>query len=322
MDRKLLRSQLKHTLESTNFQNQGELYTGKVRDNYIREDNTIMMVTSDRISAFDRVLGTIPFKGQCLVEIANWWFGETADIIANHVKSRPHPNVWEVRKCDPIPVEMVVRGYLTGVTSTFAWSAYEKGDRNFCGNELPDGMIKNQAFDEPIITPSTKAEQGAHDESVSPDELFKREIIDPDLYELLANYSMRLYNRGVERAAEKGMIFVDTKYEFGIYDGKIMLMDEVNTPDSSRYWIAESYQNRFEQGKEPIKLDKEFLREWLANQGFTGDGDAPKLTDKVRIDVAEKYITLAEKFIGEPLKLDVGSTFDSIKSVVDPFDTF
>ena len=160
------------------------------------------------------------------------------------------------------------------------------------------------------------------DESVSPDELFKREIIDPDLYELLANYSMRLYNRGVERAAEKGMIFVDTKYEFGIYDGKIMLMDEVNTPDSSRYWIAESYQNRFEQGKEPIKLDKEFLREWLANQGFTGDGDAPKLTDKVRIDVAEKYITLAEKFIGEPLKLDVGSTFDSIKSVVDPFDTF
>ena len=144
--------------------------------------------------------------------------------------------------------------------------------------------------------------------------IFRAIKIDPDLYELLANYSLRLYNRGVELAAEKGMIFVDTKYEFGIYNGKIMLMDEVNTPDSSRYWIAESYPELFEQGKEPIKLDKEFLREWLANQGFTGDGDAPKLTDKIRIDIAEKYITLAEKFIGEPLKLDVGSTFDSIKS--------
>ena len=322
MDRKLLRAQLKHTLEGTDFQNQGELYVGKVRDNYIREDDTILMITTDRISAFDKVLGTIPFKGHCLVSLADWWFGETADIIANHVKSRPHPNIWDVRKCAPIPIEMVVRGYLTGVTSTSAWSAYEKGIRNFCGVELPDGMVKNQPFDEPIITPSTKAKQGAHDESVSPEELFKRGIIDPDLYELLANYSIRLYNRGVKLASEKGMIFVDTKYEFGIYNGKIMLMDEVNTPDSSRYWMADSYHSRFEEGKEPIKLDKEFLREWLVNQGFTGKGTPPKLTDKIRIDVAEKYITLTEKFLGEPLKLDVGSTFNSIKSVVDPFDTF
>ena len=267
MDRDLIKQQLKHTLEETNFDDQGELYRGKVRDNYINED-TITMVTTDRISAFDRVLGTVPFKGQALVELADWWFGETADIVANHVMRRPHPNVWTVRRCDPIQVEMVVRGYITGVTSTSAWTAYERGDRNFCGNELPDGMRKNEKLPEPIITPSTKAAKGDHDESVPPSELYKRGVVDPGLYKELARISMRLYERGVARDAAHGLIIVDTKYEFGISNGKIMLMDEVNTPDSSRYWISEDYEKRFENNEEPRKLDKEYVRTWLADQGF------------------------------------------------------
>jgi len=297
MDRDLLKQQLKYTLEGTNFDDQGELYRGKVRDNYVNED-TITMVTTDRISAFDRVLGTVPFKGQALVELADWWFGETADIVANHVMRRPHPNVWTVRRCDPIQVEMVVRGYITGVTSTSAWTAYQKGVRNFCGNELPDGMRKNEKLPEPIITPSTKAVQGEHDESVAPSELYKR---------------------GVSRAADKGLIFVDTKYEFGISKGKIMLMDEVNTPDSSRYWMADDYEKRFEKGEEPRKLDKEYVRTWLSEKGFTGDGKPPKLTDKLRVEAAARYMEVVESFTEEPMQLEVGPVDESIYSILNPF---
>ena len=318
MDRDLIKQQLEHALEGTNSDDQGELYKGKVRDNYINED-TITMVTTDRISAFDRVLGTVPFKGQALVELADWWFGETADIVANHIIKRPHPNVWKVKRCEPIQVEMVVRGYLTGVTSTSAWTAYQNGDRNFCGNEVPDGMRKNEAFPEPIITPSTKAAQGEHDESVAPSELYKRGVVDPGLYKELARISMKLYERGVARAADHGMIFVDTKYEFGISNGKIMLMDEVNTPDSSRYWIKDDYESRFEKGEEPRKLDKEYVRTWLSEQGFTGEGTPPKLTDDIRVEASARYMEVVEKFTGEPMQLDVGPVDESIYSILNPF---
>ena len=318
MDRDLIKQQLEYALEGTNFEDQGELYKGKVRDNYINEE-TITMVTTDRISAFDRVLGTVPFKGQALTELADWWFGETADIVANHIIKRPHPNVWKVKRCEPIQVEMVVRGYLTGVTSTSAWTAYQNGDRNFCGNELPDGMRKNEAFPEPIITPSTKAAQGEHDESVAPSELYKRGAVDPGLYKELARISMRLYERGVSRAADHGMIFVDTKYEFGISNGKIMLMDEVNTPDSSRYWMKDDYESRFEKGEEPRKLDKEYVRTWLSEQGFTGDGEPPKLTDDIRVEASARYMEVVEKFTGEPMQLDVGPVDKSIYSILNPF---
>jgi len=318
MDRDLIKQQLEYALEGTNFDDQGELYKGKVRDNYINED-TITMVTTDRISAFDKVLGTVPFKGQALVELADWWFGETADIVANHIIKRPHPNVWKVKKCEPIQVEMVVRGYLTGVTSTSAWTAYQKGDRNFCGNELPDGMRKNEKFPEAIITPSTKAAQGEHDESVPPSELYKRGVIDPGLYKELARISMRLYERGVSRAADHGMIFVDTKYEFGISKGKIMLMDEVNTPDSSRYWMKDDYEARFEKGEEPKKLDKEYVRTWLSEQGFTGKGKPPKLTDDIRVEASARYMEVVETFTKEPMPLDVGPVDESIYSILNPF---
>ena len=216
-------------------------------------------------------------------------------------------------------VEMVVRGYITGVTSTSAWTAYEKGDRNFCGNELPDGMRKNEKLPEPIITPSTKAVQGEHDESVTPSELYKRGVIDPALFKELSRISMRLYERGVSRAADKGLIFVDTKYEFGISKGKIMLMDEVNTPDSSRYWMADDYEKRFEKGEEPRKLDKEYVRTWLAEKGFTGDGKPPKLTDKLRVEAAARYMEVVESFTEEPMQLEVGPVDESIYSILNPF---
>ena len=318
MDRDILKQQLEYTLDKTNFDDQGELYRGKVRDNYINDD-IITMVTTDRISAFDRVLGTVPFKGQSLVELADWWFGETADIVANHVLRRPHPNVWKVRRCQPIQVEMVVRGYLAGVTSTSAWTAYKRGDREFCGNEMPDGMRKNEKFPEPILTPSTKAAQGDHDESVPPSELYKRKILEPGLYKELARIAMRLYERGVSRATDHGLIFVDTKYEFGISNGKIMLMDEVNTPDSSRYWMVDDYEARFEKEEEPRKLDKEYVRTWLVEQGFTGDGKPPKLTDELRIEAAARYMEVVENFTGEPMQLEVGPVDESIYSILNPF---
>ncbi len=318
MYRDILKQQLEYTLDKTNFEDQGELYRGKVRDNYINDD-TITMVTTDRISAFDRVLGTVPFKGQSLVELADWWFGETADIVANHVLRRPRPNVWNVRRCQPIQVEMVVRGYLTGVTSTSAWTAYKRGDREFCGNEMPDGMRKNEKFPEPILTPSTKAAQGDHDESVPPSELYKRKILEPGLYKELARIAMRLYERGVSRATDHGLIFVDTKYEFGISNGKIMLMDEVNTPDSSRYWMVDDYEARFEKEEEPRKLDKEYVRTWLVEQGFTGDGKPPKLTDELRIEAAARYMEVVENFTGEPMQLEVGPVDESIYSILNPF---
>ena len=311
MDRDLLKQQLKYTLEGTDFDDQGELYRGKVRDNYVNED-TITMVTTDRISAFDRVLGTVPFKGQALVELADWWFGETADIVANHVMRRPHPNVWTVRRCDPIQVEMVVRGYITGVTSTSAWTAYEKGDRNFCGNELPDGMRKNEKLPEPIITPSTKAVQGEHDESVTPSELYKRGVVDPALFKELSRISMRLYERGVSRAADKGLIFVDTKYEFGLVDGELIVIDEIHTPDSSRYWIESDYEDRFQQGVNQRMLDKENIRQWLIEKNFSGEGKPPALSDDIRTLLAKKYIELFEKLTGNTFVPSTGNVKDRI----------
>ena len=214
---------------------------------------------------------------------------------------------------------MVVRGYLTGITPTSIWTAYEKGDRNFCGNELPDGMRKHEKLPEPIITPSTKAAQGDHDESVAPEELFRRGAVDPGLYQELAKISMKLYRRGVKRAAEHGMIFVDTKYEFGISSGKIMLMDEVNTPDSSRYWMADDYEKRFEKGEEPRKFDKEYVRTWLAEQGFRGKGKPPALTDDLRVEAAARYIEVAETFTGEEMPLELGPAGGVIYQVLNPF---
>ncbi len=298
IDKEVILKQINNTLEKTNF-NFGKKYEGKVRDNYILDGKRIL-ITTDRISAFDRVLTTIPFKGQVLNQISEFWFNETKDIVQNHMLSVPDPNVTIARECRPLPVEMVVRAYLTGVTTTSAWYNYERGVRNFCGNELPEGMRKNQKFEKTIITPSTKAEKGGHDESVSSEEITKRGILEKGLYEEMAEASMNLFKKGSDLCAKNGLILVDTKYEFGLdKDGKLTVIDEMHTPDSSRFWYKETYEKLFAEKKEPKKLDKEYVRTWLANKGFIGEGEIPEIPDEVKAEAAERYIKAYELITGK-----------------------
>ncbi len=273
-----LLQQIPYTLNSTDFPQLGAKYEGKVRDNYTKGDRRIL-VASDRLSAFDRIITTIPFKGQVLNQITQFWFEKTKDIIGNHIIEFPDPNVVVAKECKPLMVEMVVRGYITGVTSTSAWYHYEKGVRNFCGNILPEGLRKNQKFEKPIITPSTKAEHGAHDESISPEEILKQGILTKDQWDFLSQAVLKLYQRGVEICAKQGIILVDTKYELGtLPTGEIVLIDEIHTPDSSRFWFANEYEKRLAAGEEQKKIDKEYLREWLAARRFRGERGGPPLT--------------------------------------------
>jgi len=306
----MLREQLKYTLEKTNF-NIGKKYEGKVRDNYILKDKRVI-ITTDRISAFDRVLCTIPFKGQVLNQTAAFWFEKTKHIAKNHVIEIPDPNVTIGKECVPLPVEMVVRGYLTGVTTTSAWYNYERGVRNFCGNKLPDGMAKNQKFTKPIITPSTKAEHGAHDESVSAEEILKRKLIDEKTYRKLEKAALELFDFGNKLVAKNNLILVDTKYEFGIIDDEVYLIDEIHTPDSSRFWIKDSYDELFRQGKEPQKLDKEYVRQFLANKGFVGDGPIPEIPDEIKVEAARRYITAYEMITGKQFEAENGDVLERI----------
>ena len=305
-------AQIPNCLMGTNFSNLGNRYEGKVRDNYTKGDRRIL-ITSDRLSAFDRVICTIPFKGQVLNQMARFWFEKTKDIIGNHVVEFPDPNVITGVECKPLPIEMVVRGYITGVTSTSAWFNYEKGVRDFCGNILPDGLKKNQKFDKPILTPSTKAAHGEHDESVSRDQILERTDLTLEQYDKIAEASLKLYQRGVEIAAKQGIILVDTKYEFGMTpNGEIVLIDEIHTPDSSRFWFADEYEKRFASGEEQKKIDKEYLREWLADRGFRGDGEIPEIPAEIKAETARRYIEAYELITGQKFEAQVGPVLDRV----------
>ena len=289
----VLRKQLEYVLHDTRF-DLGEKYEGKVRDNY-RLDGKRIIVTTDRISAFDRVLCALPFKGQVINQTAAFWFERTRHIIENHLIDVPDPNVLVARECRLIPVEMVVRGYLTGVTRTSPWTHYERGRRSVFGHDLPDGMKKNQPFAQPIITPSTKpAEKGAHDESIPAEEVLRRGLVDEPVYREMERAALALFAFGTELAAANNLILVDTKYEFGLFGDRVVLIDEIHTPDSSRFWVKDTYRERFERGEEPEKLDKEYVREWLADRGFRGDGPIPHIPDEIRIEAARRYITAYE----------------------------
>ena len=291
-----IRDELENTLEETDFRGLGERQVGKVRDSYKQEDRRVIVV-SDRISAFDCVLGTIPFKGQVLNQIAAFWFNQTKDVVPNHVIDVPDPNVMVVHECEQLNLEFVVRGYITGVTKTSAWYNYEQGVREFCGNQLPDGLKKDQKLAAPILTPTTKHEK--HDRNVSRDEAIAEGLIDAETFDSAAALCFKLYQAASDYAATRGLIFVDTKYELGLLNGSLVVSDEVNTPDSSRYWYVDTYDELFAQGKPQRKLDKEYVREWLAAQGFRGDGDIPELTDEVRIEAAKRYIRAYELITGE-----------------------
>lgn len=308
-----LMAQIKHCLTGTDFPTLGKKYEGKVRDNYTKDGKRILIVT-DRLSAFDRIITLIPFKGQVLNQIAQFWFDQTDDIVGNHVIEFPDPNVVVAKECEALPVEMVVRGYLTGVTTTSAWYHYEQGERNFCGNPLPDGMVKNQKFEKPILTPSTKAAKGGHDESVSREEILKRGVVTEEQFEFMAKAAMKLYQRGVEIAAEQGIILVDTKYEFGVDgNGEIVLIDEIHTPDSSRFWYQNEYEKRLASGEEQKKIDKEYLREWLADKGFRGEGEVPEIPDEIKAETARRYIEAYELITGRTFEAQVGDVNERIE---------
>lgn len=286
------------TLTTTNLQLPGQIdvYHGKVRDVYFLENDRVAMVASDRISAFDVVLPKgIPYKGQVLNQIATYFLDATKDIVPNWLISTPDPMVSLGHRCEPFKVEMVIRGYLTGS----AWRAYKAGERFICGIALPEGMKEDQAFTEPIITPTTKADEG-HDENISREEIIAQGIVSAQDYAQLEAYTRALFARGQQMAHERGLILVDTKYEFGKKDGKIYLIDEIHTPDSSRYFYAEGYEERFERGEAQRQLSKEFVRQWLIQNGFQGrEGDViPEMTPEYCESVSERYIELYERVTG------------------------
>lgn len=279
-----------------NFPGQVSVYHGKVRDVYNINDDLMVMVASDRISAFDVILPKgIPFKGQVLNQIAATFLDATADIVPNWKLATPDPMVTVGLKCEGFRVEMIIRGYLTGS----AWRDYAAGCRELCGVKLPEGMKENQKFPEPIITPTTKAEAG-HDENISKEEIIAQGIVSKEDYETMERYTRALFERGTKMAAEKGLILVDTKYEFGKRDGKVYLIDEIHTPDSSRYFYAEGYEERFEKGEPQRQLSKEFVRQWLIENGFMGKAgqQVPEMTDEYCESVSNRYIELYEHITG------------------------
>ena len=300
IDESLLRAQLGKTLDATDFPTLGDKYEGKVRDCYTKGGKRTLIV-SDRLSAFDVVLGTIPFKGQVLNQMAAYWFEITKDLVPNHVISVPDPTVMIATECKLLPVEFVMRAYITGVTSTSIWTHYKNGARTFCGHVLPDGMKKNQKLPKALLTPSTKAEKGDHDKSVSRAEILEMGALSAADFDAAAEMCARLFAFGQAEALERGLILVDTKYEIGRKpDGTLCFIDEIHTPDSSRYWYADDYQARFDKGEEPRGLDKEYVRRTLAEQGYKGDGPPPKLTDEVRVEAARRYIQVCELVTGRP----------------------
>ena len=306
VDEAALRAALGKTLDATDLDVLGKKYEGKVRDNYTTADGRRFIVVTDRISAFDRVLGTLPLKGQVLNRMAGFWFDKTAGVAPNHMIRLPDPNVLEARECEPLPVEMVMRAYVTGVTSTSIWTHYERGVREFCGHRLPDGLKKNQRLPEPILTPSTKAAKGDHDESASREQILAMGRITPKDFDRAAEIARTLFDFGQRWCAERGLILVDTKYELGKdAKGEIVVIDEIHTPDSSRFWFTRTYDERFSKGLDPESFDKEYVRRWLAGQGYKGDGPIPAIPDDVRVEAARRYIEAFETITGQSFVPDL-----------------
>ena len=310
----ILKAQLPYTLRQADFPTLGELYRGKVRDNYSKGDR-IVMITTDRLSAFDRVLTTIPFKGEILNRLTVFWFEKTKDVAPNHILDVPDSSVLVVRRLQPLAVEMVVRGYLTGSL----WRDYQAGNgAKAYGIDLPKQMRKDEKFEKPILTPSTKEQVGKHDEPVSPGELVSRGAITRKQWDEMARISLDLFAAGQAWAKQRGLILVDTKYEFGLDKaGKLWVIDEIHTADSSRYWISEGSERRFERGEDQKMLDKEFFRQWLIRErNYKGDGPLPDIPDEVRSELAGKYVELVGTLTGSLPNLQVGDTRTRIEKAL------
>ncbi len=278
---------------------------GKVRDFYEVDQQRRLLITTDRQSAFDRVLGLIPFKGQVLNGLSQFWFKHTTGIIPNHMLSVPDPNVMLVRRAEMVPVEVIVRGYLTGVTDTSIWVMYQAGQRDMYGLHFQDGMRKNQPLPSPIITPTTHAEVGGHDRPLSRTDIIAGKLVQPAIWSQIEQAALAVFAYGQHLCRQSGLLLVDTKYEFGLIDGQVALVDEVHTPDSSRFWLADTYQQLFEQQNEPENFDKEFLRLWMRAQGYRGEGQPPPLADDLVAQLSQRYQSCYEKITGQPFDLDL-----------------
>ncbi|MDJ0664191.1 MAG: phosphoribosylaminoimidazolesuccinocarboxamide synthase [Acidimicrobiia bacterium] len=292
IDRETILEAIPEALLRTDLPELGERHEGKVRDIYLQEDRRVL-ITTDRVSAFDQVLGAIPYKGQVLNQLSAWWFEQVRDAVASHVISVPDPNVTIGAEAVALPVEVIVRGFITGVTSTSLWTLYSQGVERPYGLDLPPGLKKNDPLPAAVITPTTKATGGAHDERLTSAEVVEQGLVEPGLWEQVQEAALTVFQMGERVAAEAGLILVDTKYEFGLVDGELVLIDEVHTPDSSRYWIADTYGLG-----EPQNYDKEFLRLWFVDQGYRGDGPAPAMPDEFVAEVATRYIDTYERLTG------------------------
>jgi phosphoribosylaminoimidazole-succinocarboxamide synthase len=307
----IIRNQLNKTLEKTNFASIGTLYQGKVRDNYILDDKRIIIAT-DRLSAFDRVITTIPFKGQMLNQLSSFWFEKTKNLVRNHIIDVPDPNVTVVHQCELIPVEMIVRQYITGT----AWRNYLKGEHT-SGIELPDGLKKNQKLDEALLTPSTKAVSG-HDIYISREKILSEKIVDKQIYEQMEEAALKLFEFGSRFCEKNGLILVDTKYEFGLKDGELMVIDEIHTQDSSRFWMLNTYEDLFTKGEDPEILDKEIFRGWLMSTypdifpDIKPDQEIPHITDDIKIELAKRYMKSFKEITGSEFKPEVSDIKERI----------
>lgn len=317
---KVTQQALNNCITKTDVPGYPEPYRGKVRDVYSLGDDKLGIVASDRISAFDHIMKqAIPYKGQILNSLAAFAFDKVDDLVATHVIDVPHPNVTIAKKCEPIPIEVVIRACLTG----HAARVYNSGKRTLCGVDLPDGMVENEKFEEPILTPATKAEEG-HDEDISEKEILDQEIVDPDIWTEIREKAFQVFERGQQIANDQGLILVDTKYEFGLHNDEVTLIDEIHTADSSRYFYADGYEERLEKGEPQKQLSKEFLREWLMDHDFQGkEGQTlPDLPNEFRMKVYRRYTELFEKLTGqdfEPTPVNIDSFNDELKSIFDQY---
>lgn len=313
VDRERLHALCSQTLSETDLPRLGERIVGKVRDSYRRLGRRIIVV-SDRVSCFDVVVGTIPLKGQVLNQMAAFWFEQTKAIARNHLIEVPDPNVSIVQECRTLPVEFVMRGYLTGSSSTSIWTAYANGLRRYCGHTLPDGLRRHERLPKPILTPTTKAAHGGHDQLTSRAELIESGTIGEALYDEAEEIAQRLFDAGTRFAEKQGLILADTKYEMGLdSDGRIVVIDEIHTPDSSRYWRIDGYEKALRDGGSPPAIDKEYVRLWLGEQGYRGEGPPPVLPDEVRVEAALRYIDAFELISGRAFEPDLADPIPRIR---------
>ena len=309
IDKQIIRSQISNVLIDATIPELPNHYKGKVRDTYVLDDGRMVIVATDRQSAFDRNMSAVPFKGQVLTQTARFWFEATSDICANHVIEYPDPNVVVCKHLDMLPIEMIVRDYMTGSTNTSIWSMYREGEREMYGFAFPDGLVKNQKLSETILTPTTKASQGNHDEPITPAEVVERGLLTQERWNELAQLSFDIFARGRELAAKRGLILVDTKFEFGLDEnGDVCLADEILTPDSSRYWLQESYAERMASQENPEGLDKEFLRLWVNERCDPYKDVIPEIPEDTLVEFAGRYVQLFEIVTGQDFVTDVSGT--------------